>query len=135
MILCLSALGFFFVLLDFYPSSVENIKWLPLASLSIYMIAFSLGFGPIPWLILGEIFSNELKPFAGPICGFINWFIGFLITFLFGSVSAAIGIGQTFWLFAVINVFGVFFIIFMVPETKGKTLPEIQKMLVGTSAN
>ena len=130
MILCLFSLGLFFYLLDYYPSSVENLKWLPLASLSIYMIAFSLGIGPIPWLILGEIFSNDLKPFAAPICGFINWFIGFLITFVYGSLSAAIGIGQTFWLFAVINFFGIFFIVFMVPETKGKSLPEIQKMLV-----
>lgn len=129
MILCLTTLGTFFFLLDFYPANIENLKWLPLASLSIYMIAFSLGIGPIPWLILGEIFSNELKPFAAPICGFINWFIGFLITFTYGSLSATIGIGQTFWMFALMNCFGIFFIVFFVPETKGKTLPEILLML------
>ena len=81
--------------------------------------------------MLGEIFSNDLKPFAGPICGFFNWFAVFIITSFFGSLSASIGIGETFWLFAVINVSGIFFIIFSVPETKGRSLVEIQKMLAG----
>lgn len=111
------------------PASVQHLGWLPLASLSVYITCFSLGFGPVPWLMLGEIFSNDLKPFAGPICGSFNWFAVFVITSFFGSVSASIGIGETFWLFAVINVSGIFFIVFSVPETKNRTLAEIQEML------
>ena len=128
MITCLILLGAFFYLLDNYPEKVLELGWIPLASLSVYMVAFSFGFGPVPWIMLGEIFSNELRPYGGPICGFFNWLVTFFLLYFFGSLSDAIGMGQSFWLFAVINVSGIFFIIFIVPETKGRSLLEIQKM-------
>ena len=128
MITCLILLGAFFYLLDNYPEKVLELGWIPLASLSVYMVAFSFGFGPVPWIMLGEIFSNELRPYGGPICGFFNWLVTFFLLYFFGSLSDAIGMGQSFWLFAVINVLGIFFIIFIVPETKGRSLLEIQKM-------
>ena len=114
---------------DQNPLNVENIGWLPLVSLSIFMVAISLGFGPVPWIMLGEIFSNDLKPIGGSISGAFNWTLAFALTNTFGLVIDSIGIGQTFWMFAAVSSVGVFFIIFVVPETKGKSLPEIQRML------
>lgn len=131
MIACLILLGGFFYLLDNHPDTVRDLGWLPLASLSIYMVAFSLGFGPIPWIMLGEIFSNELRPYGGPLCGFFNWFITFFLLYFFGSLSDAIGMGQSFWMFALINCSSIFFILISVPETKDKSLLEIQRILAG----
>ena len=118
-------------MMDADASSVTNIGWLPLTSLSVYIIAFALGFGPVPWVMLGEIYSTELKPIASPLSGALNWFLAFLITYFFQGLSDAIGKGETFWLFAAISVIGLCFVLFIVPETKGKSLPEIQIMLAG----
>lgn len=131
MIICLVLLGVFFFLQADAGSNVDSLGWLPLTSLSIYIITFSLGFGPIPWLMLGEVYSNELKPLFSPITGSFNWFLAFLITYFFESLSNAIGIGETFWLFAGLSVFGVLFCFFRIQETKGKSLQEIQRMLAG----
>lgn len=55
--------------------------WLPIASLCIFIIAFSLGFGPVPWLMMGELFSSDVKGIAGSLTGTLNWFLG-----LFGLI-------------------------------------------------
>lgn len=131
MIVCLVLLGVFFFLKDDATTDVSNLGWLPITSLSIYIITFSFGFGPIPWSMIAEVYSNELKPLFSPITGSFNWFLAFLITYFFESLSSAIGIGQTFWLFAGLSVIGVLFVFFRVQETKGKSLIEIQRMLGG----
>lgn len=129
-ILCLGLLGIFFYMLDRDETSVEDLGWLPLASLSIYTIVFALGLGPVPWVMLGEVYSNDMKPIASPITGAFNWSLAFLITNTFGMLSDEIGIGETFWMFAVAISFGVLFVIFIVPETKGKSLQEIQLVML-----
>lgn len=58
-----------------------------------------------------------------------NWFFVFLVTKLFTSLVFAIHTHNTFWLFTMFSVFGTFFVLFVVPETKGKTLEEIQELL------
>lgn len=55
----------------------------------------------------------------------------FVITKTFVNLQTAIGNGQTFWLFSGLSILGTVFVFFIVPETKGKTLSEIQKMLAG----
>lgn len=58
-----------------------------------------------------------------------NWFFAFIVTRFFSSLVAAIHIYNTFWLFTLFSVLGTFFVICIVPETKGKTMDEIQEML------
>jgi SP family facilitated glucose transporter-like MFS transporter 8 len=58
-----------------------------------------------------------------------NWFFAFVVTKFFSSLVAAIHIYNTFWLFTLFSVLGTFFVITIVPETKGKTMDEIQEML------
>lgn len=58
-----------------------------------------------------------------------NWFFAFLVTKLFLVFVSAIHIYNTFWLFTLFSVLGAFFVVFIVPETKGKTLEEIQELL------
>lgn len=50
--------------------------WLPISSLCIFIIAFSLGFGPVPWLMMGELFSSDVRGLAGSLTGTLNWFLG-----------------------------------------------------------
>jgi fatty acid desaturase len=131
--LTLIALGVFFFIQDSNPDLAASLGWLPLTSLCIYIISFALGFGPIPWLLMSEVLSKEVGTVVGPICGAFNWFLAFLITLTFSPISHAIGIGPTFWIFAVISLLGIFFVFLIVPETKGKSMAEIQRMLSGES--
>ncbi|XP_028156675.1 facilitated trehalose transporter Tret1 isoform X2 [Ostrinia nubilalis] len=132
MCVCSTALGVFFFLKDTHgdeSSIVLAISWLPLVSLSLFIIAFSLGFGPIPWMMAGELCLIDIKSFVGSTAGTLNWLLSFTVTSTFISLNNAIGSGQVFWLFAGVMVLAFLFIFFVVPETKGKSVDEIQLIL------
>jgi MFS family permease len=131
MTLMLVSLGVFFYIADNAPETAKSLGWLPLTSLCVYLIAFALGYGPVPWLMLSEIYSNEYNAVASPLTGAFNWGLAFVITLTFGSISAAIGIGETFWIFAGLSVVGTIFTFMFVPETKGRSMNDIQRMLNG----
>lgn len=129
MALSLSALGAFFFLRDFEPEVADTLGWLPLTSLSIFIISHAIGFGPIPWLMMSELYSKDINSIASPATGFVVPCLTFLVSSSFTMLSRGIGIGQTFWIYAGFSFLGIFYVLFMVPETKGKSLPEIQIML------
>lgn len=127
----LLALGVYFYLLDSESDVIRKLGWLPLTSLCIYLIAYSVGFGPLPWVLMSEVYSKECNVFASPITGFFAWALAFTVTSTFGYISNLIGIGQTFWLFGGLSFIGIFFSLFVVIETKAKSLSEIQQILSG----
>jgi sugar porter (SP) family MFS transporter len=112
---------------------LENWGWAPLFLLCLYMVAFSLGAGPIPWLLLGELFASEIKGTASSISALINWLMAFLVTKFYSSLVEAINGSSTFWIFTGCLVISVIFVFFVMPETRGKTLEEIQIELGGVS--
>lgn len=134
MTLMLIALGAFFFIADNDPATAKSIGWLPLTSLCVYLVFFAIGYGPVPWLMLSEIYSKEYNAVASPITAAFNWTLAFIITCTFGSISSALGIGQTFWIFAACSALGTTFTFLVVPETKGKSMNEIQSMLRGGKA-
>jgi hypothetical protein len=85
--------------------------------------------GAIPWVILSEVFSYHAKPYTIPGALAFFFLISFILTNIFGVLTEAIGIGQTFWIFSIVTVFSVIFEIFVVIETKGTSLMEIQEIL------
>ena len=131
MVVCKVLLGIFFYMKDNDSNSVVNITWLPVFALCLYIVVFSLGFGPVPWILIGEIFAPDIKGFAGSAAGTFTWALAFAVTKSFDSIQVAIGIGPTFFLLAGFSVLGTVFIYFVIPETKGKSLAEIQIMLGG----
>lgn len=90
---------------------------------------FSFGYGPVPWLMMGEIFDPSFRSIACGINGTTNWFLAFVVTKAYGPLMETIGGGPVFWMFASLTIVGVFFVIFAVPETKGRTLAEIQESM------
>ncbi|XP_034108147.1 facilitated trehalose transporter Tret1-2 homolog isoform X1 [Drosophila nasuta] len=131
MALSTTAIGVYFFLKDQDEAQVENLGWLPVTSLCVFIIMFSIGFGPVPWLMMGELFATDIKGFAGSIAGTTNWVLAFIITKTFKNLTDGLGTGGTFWLFAGLTVVGIVFVFFIVPETKGKSLNEIQQELAG----
>lgn len=130
MFICTLLLGVFFYLKD-DNQDVDSIGWLPLLSLCLFMVAFSLGFGPIPWMIVSELFPPATKGTAGSIASCFNWVLAFLVTKFYSNMSDGMGTGPTFWLFMAVLACGTCFVFFFVKETKGKTIEEIQRQLGG----
>ncbi|XP_063925452.1 facilitated trehalose transporter Tret1 isoform X1 [Zophobas morio] len=112
---------------------VNNIAFLPILAVCIFIIVFSLGFGPIPWMISAELLPPEIKSNASSLAATFNWLLAFIVTKFYGDLTKAISTDVTFYIFSVISLIGTVFIIFVVPETKGKTLDEIQRELNGES--
>lgn len=80
---------------------------------------------------MGELFANDIKGVAGSAAGAFNWALAFLVTSTFTMMNSVIGNGPTFWVFSAFCVLGTLFVFFFVPETKGRSLVEIQRMLAG----
>lgn len=129
--LMLVVLGIYFALLGSESEVIGSLGWLPLTSMCVYLIAYSIGYGPLPWLIMSEIYSKEYNAIASPITGSFAWMFAFTVTSTFGYIKDAIGMAATFWLFGGLTFLGIFFTVFVVIETKAKTMAEIQKLLSG----
>ncbi|XP_017148830.1 facilitated trehalose transporter Tret1-2 homolog [Drosophila miranda] len=124
-------MGVYFQMSESDPDSVVGLGWLPIVSICIFIVFFSIGFGPVPWLVMAELFSEDIKSLGGSIAGTSNWLSAFIVTLLFPILKDSIGPGPTFWIFTAISVLAFFYALFFVPETKGKTILEIQDMLAG----
>lgn len=108
----------------------NEVTWLPLASLVLFIIGYSLGCGPLSMMMIGELLPNRLKGVTSCLVLMSRWFLAFTVTNIFGTLQQAINDDGTYWLFASICVVGTFFIYFFVPETKGRSLAEIQLYFV-----
>jgi SP family facilitated glucose transporter-like MFS transporter 8 len=128
MIICHVAIGAYFIIIEHNPK-VQYLNWLPLTAISVFIMAFSIGFGPIPFLVLGEVCAPDIKGFAVGSALTLNWTLSFIITKFFANLQDAIGIGSTFLLFSAFCVFGALFVLTFLPETKGISLSDIQVKL------
>ncbi|KAF4532913.1 hypothetical protein B566_EDAN001517 [Ephemera danica] len=126
MALCLAVLGVHFYLLE-TGVDVSNLGLIPLASVVLFIVMFSLGFGPIPWTMLGELFPGHIKGAASALACVENYILCFAVTKTFQNLLDTLGSSFTFWIFAGICAIGTVFVFFRVPETKGKSLEEIQQ--------
>ena len=108
-------------------SNAWYMKALSVGSLGIYISGFSIGWGPIPWLIMSEVFPAKARGVSSGIATACNWTFAFIVTFSFQSLQAAITPYGTFIAFAVVNFLGVVFVALVLPETKGKSLEEIEQ--------
>jgi len=84
---------------------------------------------PITWVLIAEIFPNQIRGTAVSIAVSALWIACFAVTFTFPLLNRAMGLTGTFWLFAAICFAGFVFVLKFVPETKGKSLEEIEKEL------
>lgn len=125
---CLIVLGVYFKL-QADKADVSGIGWLPLASVVLFIISFSLGFGPIPWMMMGELCAPDVKGLASALTVMFNWSLVFLVTKTFGTMQETLGADWTFWFFGIWMIVGTLYVFFKVPETKGKSNAEIQALL------
>ncbi|XP_025794393.1 sugar transporter ERD6-like 5 isoform X2 [Panicum hallii] len=101
---------------------------LALCGILVYYAAYSVGMGPVPWVIMSEIFSINMKAIAGGLVTLVSWIGSFAISYSFNFLMGWNPAG-TFFLFSAASLVTVLFVAKLVPETKGRTLEEIQASL------
>ncbi|CAG7826803.1 unnamed protein product [Allacma fusca] len=133
MCISLAALGaYFYMKRDDICSSCNHISlgWLPLTSLTVFLIAYSVGIGPLSLMMIGELLPSHIKGLASCAVLSFRWMLGFAVTKLFEDIEQDLGRDGCYWLFSVACFLGCFFVYFCMPETKGKSLDEIQRFFV-----
>ncbi|KAK9404774.1 solute carrier family 2 facilitated glucose transporter member 10 [Crotalus adamanteus] len=101
------------------------LNWITLLSLMAFVSAFSIGFGPMTWLVLSEIYPASIRGRAFAFCNSFNWAANLLISLTFLDFIDVIGLSWTFFFYGLVGLAAVLFIYLFVPETKGQSLEEI----------
>lgn len=122
-------LGTYFKLQQLNISLLPFLSWLPIISVTIYITGYTLGVGTVCFVIMSEIFPADLKSLAVSISMVPTGLFDFLLTFSFPVCSEFLGMAWYFWIMGVINIFGLIYVFFFIPETQGKNFLEIQKIL------
>jgi MFS transporter, SP family, xylose:H+ symportor len=111
-----------------YSGGVKGLPMLLLVLAAISCYAMSLA--PVTWVVISEIFPNRIRGAAMAVAVSSLWIACFILTYTFPILNAKLGSAGTFWLYAAICVAGFLFIKFKLPETRGKTLEQIERELV-----
>ena len=109
----------------------DGMQGLPVLLLVLSAIAcYSMSLAPVTWVVISEIFPNRIRGAAMAIAVAALWLACFILTYTFPILNAKLGAAGTFWLYAVICVLGFIFIWKRLPETKGRTLEQIEGDLI-----
>ena len=120
--------GIYLILGFCYFFQVSGIFMVILVVLAIACYAMSLG--PVTWVLLAELFPNKVRAAAVATSTFALWIGSFTLTMTFPLLNTALGTYGTFWIYAVICTAGFVFFLKALPETKGKSLEELEKQLI-----
>lgn len=106
-----------------------NTGWYVVAFALMAVAVFASTLGPVAWVLISEIFPNAIRGVAMSIAVLSLWVANFILSFTFPIMRDAFGPSYTFWVYAGICLFGIVYIRLKIPETKGKSLEEIEKEL------
>ncbi|MGI8578797.1 MAG: MFS transporter [Nocardioidaceae bacterium] len=123
--IALALLGVYFM----SPTLQSEAPYLALVALLVFIAAFAIGLGPVFWLLIAEIFPIGVRSPAMAVSTVANWGANFLVAATFLSLSGAITRQGTFFLYTGIAVIAVLFCAWRVPETKDRSLEDIQSEL------
>lgn len=122
--------------LDFKRNQVTNFidinATLVLIAILLYVAAFAISLGPVMWTLISEIFPNRIKGIAISVVGFFNSLVSFSVTQIFPWELTNLGPTWTFAIYAIFSAIAFLFVHRFVIETKGKTLEEVEDLLIRT---
>jgi sugar porter (SP) family MFS transporter len=133
MTVSLAAVGLSFVALENEPAGATSTTVggiVTVIALVVFIASFAFSMGPIVWTLISEIYPNRVRGRAISVATAVNWLSAFLVAQFFLSVVDAIGESTTFFLFSALCIVSFVFVYRLVPETKGRSLEEIQERWV-----
>lgn len=98
---------------------------LSLLFMVIYIASFAVGLGPVFWVLVGELFPSSARAAGSGASTAVNWASNFVVSLVFLPLANVIGQGETFWIFAVVVVFTLWFVGRYVPETRDREFDEV----------
>lgn len=104
--------------------------WLVLIGIIGFVASFAVSLGPVMWILFSELFPNRLRGLAISFAGFINSGVSFLVQLLLPWELANVGNAGTFFIYGLFGAIGLVFILRYLPETKNKSLEELEKVLI-----
>lgn len=105
----------------------DNLRWVAVGSVVIYIMSFAMSLGPVGWIMVSEILPLQIRGLAMSICTVANFAFNFIVVLSFLPLIHSVGEAWTFWGFAGITVLCLLFTYFLVPETKGISLEKIEQ--------
>ena len=117
---------------DLIASAITMNPTLILFGILAFVASFAVSLGPVMWVLFSELFPNKIRGLAISFVGLINSAVSFLVQLVFPWELATLGSATTFLIYGLFAAAGLVFVWFVVPETKGKTLEELEAQLVRT---
>ncbi|XP_043946230.1 solute carrier family 2, facilitated glucose transporter member 10 isoform X2 [Protopterus annectens] len=113
-----------------YPNSRQQVffNWITLSSMMVFVAAFSVGFGPITWIVLSEIYPAGIRGRAFAFANNFNWAANLIISLTFLEVIDVFGLSWTFLFYGFMAMMAALFIYIFLPETKGQSLEQISRL-------
>jgi hypothetical protein len=111
-------------------AAIDMNPGLVLAGVLGFVASFALSLGPVMWVLFSELFPNRLRGLAISVCGLLNSATSFLVQLVFPWELENIGNSTTFLVYGVFAVAGLILLLHILPETKGRTLEELEADLV-----
>lgn len=105
-----------------------NIGWFAVLGLALYIASFAPGMGPVPWAVNSEIYPEAYRGVCGGMSATVNWLSNLIVAQTFLSVVALVGTAGTFLILAGIAIVAFAFVIFFVPETKGLSFEQVERL-------
>ena len=102
--------------------------WAALVAANGYVVCFAITWGPVTWVLLGELFPNWVRGAALSVCGMMIWIANFMITASFESLLTYLGLGLTYGIYATFAVVSIGFVWRLIPETKNLRLEEMDEL-------
>lgn len=125
--MCLFLFGYSFYLKQHSPDTFSmSYTWLPVVSMGMMFVAFNVGMSHLPWVLLGEMLPLRVKGFATGFCTSFSFGYSFLLIKEFFKLQALVGVAASYWIFGVLLLVGCVLFGIFIPETKQKTLEEIE---------
>ncbi len=118
------------VLIVSFSTQSSFIDMIAVGAVILYVFSYSLGLGPIVWVLLSEIFPQGVRAKALALCTLISWMSNYFVVLSFPGLIASLGTPITFGMYGLLSLFAYAFYLRYIPETKGKSLEQLEKLLV-----
>ncbi|ROT77650.1 facilitated trehalose transporter Tret1-like [Penaeus vannamei] len=118
-----AGVGGTFVLLEEVAGSAS---WVPLASVLVFVSAYGLGIGPVPWVLLGELLPTPVRSLGTSVCTFSYAVMQFTVGYVFPELLLAVGVGGALLVFGAVKMILTVVLWLFLPETRGQSLHELQ---------